>query len=186
VSLLGLLLNFALTNEDADLLKERSQLSKDAKEWDKLILKLSALVTIIAYVLAGLDSGRFQWSPQLSWSICLLGVAFVLIGQLIFLVAKTTNKFFSSVVRIQHDRGHTVCDTGIYRFVRHPGYLGMIISWVGFPILLASLWSIIPVAIAIVLLLVRTRLEDETLSRELAGYTDYTKRTHHKLIPGIW
>jgi protein-S-isoprenylcysteine O-methyltransferase Ste14 len=115
-----------------------------------------------------------------------LGVAFVLIGQLIFLVAKTTNKFFSSVVRIQHDRGHTVCDTGIYTFVRHPGYLGMIISWVGFPILLASLWSIIPVAIAIVLLLVRTRLEDETLTRELAGYTDYTKRTHYKLIPGIW
>jgi protein-S-isoprenylcysteine O-methyltransferase Ste14 len=186
VSVLGLIMNFAFASEEVELLTERSRPPKDAKEWDKHILKLSALITIIAYVVAGLDSGRYHWSPQLPWSICLFGILFVLFGQLVFLWAKKTNKFFSSVVRIQHDRGHTVCDTGIYRFVRHPGYFGMIISWAGFPILLGSVWSAIPTGFAIVLLLIRTHLEDRTLMTELAGYGDYAQRTRFKLVPGIW
>jgi protein-S-isoprenylcysteine O-methyltransferase Ste14 len=107
-------------------------------------------------------------------------------GQLLFLIAKKTNRFFSSVVRIQNDRGHTVCETGIYRFVRHPGYLGMIISWIGFPLLLGSVWSIIPIVFAIILLLVRTSLEDRTLIKELTGYSQYIQKTRYKLVPGIW
>ena len=186
MSLTGLFMNFALTSKDAELLDERSNPPKDAKEWDKRILKLSALTTIIACIVAGLDSGRYQWSPQLQWGIYLLGIVFMLSGQLLFLMAKKTNKFFSSVMRIQHDRGHTVCEAGIYRYVRHPGYLGMIISWVGFPLVLGSVWSTIPIAIAIVLLLVRTHLEDRTLIMELSGYSEYVQKTRFKLVPGIW
>ena len=186
MSLLGLLMNFAPSNVDTELLNERLKPPKDAKQWDKLILKLSALTTIIAYVIAGLDSGRYQWSPHLQWDICLLGIVLMFIGQLLFLIAKKTNKFFSSVMRIQNDRGHTVCETGPYRFVRHPGYLGMIISWIGFPLLLGSVWSIIPIVLAIILLLVRTNLEDRTLIKELTGYSQYVQKTHYKLVPGIW
>jgi len=186
MSLLGLLMSFAPTNEDDELLNERSKPPKDAKEWDKHILKLSALSTIIALVVAGLDSGRYQWSPHLHWGTCLLGIVLMFIGQLLFLIAKKTNRFFSSVVRIQNDRGHTVCETGLYRFVRHPGYLGMIISWVGFPLLIGSIWSIIPIVFAIVLLLVRTRLEDRTLIKELTGYSQYIQKTRYRLVPGIW
>lgn len=186
MSLLGLLMSFVLTNKDIELLNERSKPPKDAKEWDKHILKLSALTTIIAYVIAGLDSGRYQWSPHFQWGTCLLGIVLMFIGQLVFLIAKKTNKFFSSVVRIQKDRGHTVCDAGLYRFIRHPGYLGMIISWIGFPLLIGSLWSIIPIAFAIILLLVRTHLEDRTLIKELEGYNDYIQKTRYKLVPGIW
>ena len=186
ISLLGLLMNIFFASDDTELLHERSKPPKDAKQWGKLILKLSALTTIIAYVIAGLDSGRYQWSPHLQWSICLLGIVLMFIGQLLFLIAKKTNRFFSSVVRIQNDRGHNVCETGPYRFVRHPGYLGMIITWIGFPLLLGSVWSIIPIVTAIILLLVRTRLEDRTLIQELTGYSQYIQKTHYKLVPGIW
>ena len=186
MSLLGLFMNFALTFEDTELLNERSKPPKDAKEWDKNILKLSALTTIIAYVVAGLDSGRYHWSPHLHWGAGLLGIVLMLLGQVLFLIAKKTNRFFSSVMRIQNDRGHTVCETGPYRFVRHPGYLGMIISWAGFPLLIGSIWSTIPVGIAIILLLVRTRLEDKTLIEELTGYSQYIQKTRPKLVPGLW
>ena len=186
MSLLGLLMNFSPSNVDNELLHERSKPPKDAKEWDKHILKLSALITIIAYVIAGLDSGRYQWSPHLQWGICILGIVFMFSGQLLFLIAKKTNRFFSSVVRIQNDKGHAVCETGIYRFVRHPGYLGMIISWIGFPLLLGSVWSIIPIVLAIILLLVRTSLEDRTLIKGLTGYSQYIQKTRYKLVPGIW
>jgi len=186
MSLLGLLMNFAPSNVDTELLNERSKPPIDAKHWDKLILKLSALTTIIAYVIAGLDSGRYQWSPHLQWDICLLGIVLMFIGQLLFLIAKKKNRFFSSVMRIQNDRGHTVCETGPYRFVRHPGYLGMIISWIGFPLLLGSVWSIIPIVLAIILLLVRTSLEDRTLIKGLTGYSQYIQKTRYKLVPGIW
>jgi protein-S-isoprenylcysteine O-methyltransferase Ste14 len=186
MSLLGLLMNFAPSNTDTELLHERSKPPKDAKQWDKLILILSAFTTIIAYVIAGLDSGRYQWSPHLPWGICLLGIVLMFIGQLLFLIAKKTNRFFSSVMRIQNDRGHTVCETGPYRFVRHPGYLGMIISWIGFPFLLGSVWSIIPIVLAIILLLVRISLEDRTLIKELTGYSQYVQKTRYKLVPGLW
>ncbi|HTY12436.1 MAG TPA: isoprenylcysteine carboxylmethyltransferase family protein [Bacteroidota bacterium] len=186
MSLFGVVVNFTSIGEDDELRIERSNPPKDAKEWDRQILKLSALVTIITYVVTGLDSGRYQWSPRLGWDICVLGIVLMFIGQLLFILAKKTNRFFSSVVRIQTDRGHTVCQTGLYKFVRHPGYLGMIISWVGFPLLLGSMWSIIPIAFAIVLLLVRTSLEDEALINELPGYSQYIQKTRYKLIPEIW
>ena len=186
MSLLGWLMNFALTSDDTELLNERSTPPKDAKEWDKNILKLSALTTVIAYAVAGLDSGRYHWSPQIQWGTCLSGIVFMLIGQILFLSAKKTNRFFSSVVRIQNDRGHAVCEDGLYGFVRHPGYVGMIVSWIGFPLLLGSPWSVIPIFLAIVLLVVRTHLEDRTLMKELTGYRQYAQTTRYRLLPGIW
>jgi len=93
-SLFGLLLNYFLTSDNAELLDERSKPPKDAKEWDKRILKLSALITIIAYVVAGLDSGRYHWSPQLQLGTCFVGVVFMVSGQILFLYDKKANKFF--------------------------------------------------------------------------------------------
>jgi protein-S-isoprenylcysteine O-methyltransferase Ste14 len=110
----------------------------------------------------------------------------IIIGQILFLTARSQNDFFSSVVRIQKDRGHVVCDTGLYKIVRHPGYLGMIISLMALPLITTSIWSIIPTLIAIVLLLIRTSLEDKTLINELDGYVEYTKKTQNKLIPFVW
>jgi protein-S-isoprenylcysteine O-methyltransferase Ste14 len=186
--MLGLImgvLNYTVLAIDPELLAERSKPGEGTKKWDKMILLLSFLVTISMYVIAGLDSGRFKWSPEFHWSLCLLGGFLTISGQLLFLVAQKQNKFFSSTVRIQTDREHIVCDTGLYKVVRHPAYMGSIVQALGFPLLFCSLWSIIPVCILIVLFITRTILEDETLKNELKGYPDYSAKTRYKIIPFV-
>jgi len=116
----------------------------------------------------------------------LTGVILTITGQLLFLIAQKQNRFFSSTVRIQTDREHVVCDTGLYSFVRHPAYLGSVIQSAGFPLIIGSLWSIIPVSVLIILQLIRTSLEDRTLTAELKGYTEYSVKTRYKMIPFIW
>jgi protein-S-isoprenylcysteine O-methyltransferase Ste14 len=181
-----MIMNFTVFKIDPELAKERGKPGEGTKSWDKLILGLSFLITLIIYVVVGLDSGRFHWSPKFHWSLFLAGIIFTIAGQLLFLIAQKQNKFFSSTVRIQTDRGHKVCDTGLYKFVRHPAYLGSVIQTIGFPLLFGSLWSIIPVCVSIILLVTRTYLEDKTLKNELNGYIEYSARTRYKLIPYVW
>lgn len=169
-----------------ELLNERSNPGEGTKKWDKILLGLSFLVTISMYITAGLDSGRYHWSPDFHWSICVLGIILTISGQLLFLIAQKQNKFFSSTVRIQTDRNHTVCETGLYKIVRHPAYLGSIIQSLGFPLLFGSLWSIIPICLSIILLITRTDLEDKTLKSELKGYPEYSKKTRYRIIPYVW
>jgi protein-S-isoprenylcysteine O-methyltransferase Ste14 len=171
---------------DEDLTRERSKPGQDTKQWDKAILGLSLLLTISMYVVAGLDSGRFHWSPEFHWGLILIGIILTAIGQLLFLIAQKQNKFFSSTVRIQSDRGHAVCDTGLYKVVRHPAYMGTIIQSLGFPLLFGSYWSVIPVSLMIILFIVRTSLEDKTLKNELKGYPEYSEKTRYRIIPYIW
>jgi protein-S-isoprenylcysteine O-methyltransferase Ste14 len=180
------LMNFWTIRNDPGLMTERSKVGEGAKSWDKIILGLSAFTYLISIIIAGLDSGRFQWSPNFPWSIYASGVVLTILGQAIFLKARKENKFFSSVVRIQSDRGHAVCCTGVYQIVRHPGYSGMAISLAALPLITGSIWSIIPITIAVILLIIRTYLEDEVLKKELSGYTEYTQSTRQRLIPKIW
>lgn len=186
VGLIMAILNYTVLRVNSELLKERSKPGEGTKTWDKAILGLSFLVTISMYIIAGLDSGRFHWSPEFHWSICLLGIILTASGQLLFLIAQKQNRFFSSTVRIQTDREHVVCDTGLYKTVRHPAYLGSIIQAAGFPLLFGSLWSIIPVSVLITLFIIRTALEDRTLRNELKGYPEYSDKTRYKIIPFVW
>jgi protein-S-isoprenylcysteine O-methyltransferase Ste14 len=96
------------------------------------------------------------------------------------------NRFFSSVVRIQTDRGHVVCDSGPYRLVRHPGYAGNILALFGIVLALGSSWTLIPAAVASIVAVTRTVLEDQTLQEELPGYRDYARRIRYRLIPWIY
>jgi protein-S-isoprenylcysteine O-methyltransferase Ste14 len=176
---------FFVTRNESDLLNERAN-AKEGATWDKIILGSSAIIFLLTIIISGLDTGRNGWSPELHWSFYALGISLTITGHSIFLTAQKQNKYFSSVFRIQTDRGHTVCDTGLYKIVRHPGYLGMTISLMGLPLLTGSLWSGIPTLFAIVLLWVRTYIEDKTLCEKLKGYLDYTKETRYKLIPFIW
>jgi protein-S-isoprenylcysteine O-methyltransferase Ste14 len=116
----------------------------------------------------------------------IFGIILYIIGQTIVVWAKRMNKFFSSVVRIQSDRNQTVCKDGPYRFVRHPGYVGGIIFSIATPIVLGSFLGLIPLPATIILIFIRTYLEDKTLQNELPGYIDYTKEVRYKLLPGIW
>ncbi|MBN1535921.1 MAG: isoprenylcysteine carboxylmethyltransferase family protein [Anaerolineales bacterium] len=171
-----------------DLLAERSQYAtvEGVKPWDRYLVPLIAsYLPLAAYVVIGLDR-RFGWSPPLdAW---LKAVAFVvmLLGFALASWAFVENRFFSAVVRIQKDRGHVVCDTGPYRWVRHPGYAGGILSWLSVPFFMGSLWSFIPFGLTCLLIIVRTKLEDNTLRKELAGYEQYARTTRYRLLPGVW
>ena len=186
IGLVMVLLNYTVLRIDAELLKERSKPGEGTKNWDKAILGLSFLMTISMYITAGLDSGRYHWSPDFHWSLYLLGIILTITGQLLFLIAQKQNKFFSSTVRIQTNREHVVCETGLYKIVRHPAYLGSVIQALGFPILFGSLWSIIPIGLLIILFITRTYLEDQTLKNELKGYPEYADKTRYKIIPYVW
>ena len=180
------ILNFTALSLDSDLMKERSHPGKDAKKWDKMILGFSFLATIGMFIIGGLDSGRYLWSPDFPPVLYTIGIIFTACGQLLFLIAQKQNKFFSSTVRIQNERGHSVCETGLYNVVRHPAYMGNLIQSIGFPLIFGSLWSIIPVCFSIILLITRTYLEDNTLKNELKGYSEYTYKTRYRLIPYLW
>lgn len=186
IGFLMVVLNYTLLPIDDELLRERSKPGAGTKKWDKAILGMSFLVTLIIYVIAGLDSGRFHWSPRFHISLLLLGIILIALGQLLFLIAQKQNRFFSSTVRIQTERGHTVCDTGLYKIVRHPAYAGSMIQALGFPLLIGSLWSIIPTVILILLFIIRTNLEDKTLRNELEGYSEYCGKTRFKVVPWVW
>ncbi len=186
---ISLLMNFAtqmIVRRDPDLVKERSRPGAGAKAWDKALLGLGLLLNLATLVTAGLDSGRYHWSPSLSWVWSITGLIVNLTGMSVFLMALKENRFFSAVVRIQNDRGQTVCKTGPYKVIRHPGNAGMIIGTMGFPLLFLSVYSIIPVLFSIVILVIRTHLEDNMLKEELDGYLDYQQATPFRLIPGIW
>jgi protein-S-isoprenylcysteine O-methyltransferase Ste14 len=97
-----------------------------------------------------------------------------------------SNKFFSTLVRLQTDRKQTVMTEGPYKYVRHPGYLGYIIFTLATPIALGAFWGLIFSGIIGILLIVRTALEDATLKKELPGYAEYTENVKYKLIPLLW
>jgi protein-S-isoprenylcysteine O-methyltransferase Ste14 len=159
---------------------------KEFKNWDKLAGGLWGILYYLAVpVTAGLDA-RFGWTRGLgpAWTIA-GGVVFAA-GMALFSWAMITNMYFSTAARIQSDRGQTVCRTGPYKFVRHPGYIGAILQSPGTSILLGSLWSLIPAAAAVACMIVRTGLEDRMLQNELAGYKDYAKDVVFRIIPGIW
>lgn len=186
IGLIMVILNYTILKPDSDLLAERSKPGQGTKQWDKVLLGLSLLLTITMYVIAGLDSGRFHWSPDFHMSLHAIGIFLTVSGQLLFLIAQKQNKFFSSTVRIQSDREHTVCECGLYRIVRHPAYLGSIIQSLGFPLLFGSIWSIIPAGMLIIISAIRTYLEDKTLKEELKGYIEYSNKTPYRIIPFIW
>jgi protein-S-isoprenylcysteine O-methyltransferase Ste14 len=135
----------------------------------KRLLLGSASTLVQAVVLFG-AVGRLDW----------------VLGQLLSSWAVIANKFFSDVIRIQTDRGHTTVSDGPYRFVRHPGYVGMILYSLATPVLLDSPWALIPGGLAVLLIVVRMVVEDRTLLAELDGYQEYAARVHYRLLPGIW
>ena len=170
------------------LLAERQNIEKiqSAKAWDKVLAPLMALSVVFPLVIvAGLDHRR-GWSPEFPLWLIVLGFILISLGYAFAGWALAENRFFSSTVRIQTDRGHVVCDSGPYRMVRHPGYAGNILPLLGIVLALGSVWTLIPAAVALIIAVIRTALEDQTLQEELPGYRDYVQRVRYRLIPGIY
>ena len=176
----------AVIPRSPELLLERSRRNPDMKAWDKLIMPLAAgILPLIGWILAGLGE-RWSWQPFVRPSLQAAGLVLTLLGHALIVWAMAANAFFSAVVRIQKERDHQVATEGPYRLIRHPGYLGAIAFSIGIPFLLASWWALIPGLISVILYVLRTGLEDQTLAAELEGYQEYSKDVIFRLIPGIW
>jgi protein-S-isoprenylcysteine O-methyltransferase Ste14 len=186
LALVGTTVSHLLVPADSDLTAERARGAKSGEAWDRKLLGGLFLANIATFVTAGLDSGRFSWSGRVPIAVTVVGAAMMLLGQVLFALAKRENAFFSSTVQVQDGRGHEVCDSGLYRVVRHPGYLGMLLSMIAFPLVTNSYWAFVPTALAAGLLLARTVLEDRFLTRELPGYTEYAARVRWRLVPGVF
>ncbi len=160
--------------------------TKEMKGWDKVVSGLWGLAQwLLLPLIAGLDV-RFVWTREFSTLWHVVGGVVFAAGLGLFGWAMITNAYFSTVVRVQSDRGQTVCSSGPYRFVRHPGYVGTILQAVGLPFLLGSLWALIPGSMAVGLMIIRTALEDRMLQVELPGYREFVQKVRYRLIPGIW
>jgi protein-S-isoprenylcysteine O-methyltransferase Ste14 len=170
---------------ERDLIAERARVGEGTKDWDRVLGSLSMLlVTPGALIVAGLDE-RFGWS-QIALAVQIVAIGFVILGSALTVWAMASNKFFSSTVRIQKERGHAAVSDGPYGLVRHPGYLAWCISAPAIPLMLGSLWALIPGLLGMCALVIRTSLEDRTLREELPGYQNYARRVRYRLLPGLW
>jgi protein-S-isoprenylcysteine O-methyltransferase Ste14 len=167
-----------------DVLLARICFHRGTKRWDRVLLCFLLPAVYAVFLIAALDGGRHRLPAP--WLVRGIGYVLFLIGVGILTWAQSVNRFFEKTVRIQTDRGHKVIDTGPYAFVRHPGYIGFMLFFVGGALCLGSLWALIPACLASSLLVLRTRWEDQTLQAELPGYKEYAQRVHCKLIPGVW
>ncbi len=168
-----------------DLMAERLSPPKGAKTWDRAIMSIFRLTTLVRYILAGLDQ-RYGWTGGFPLAAQIAALAVCILSYAMLVWAMASNTFFSQIVRIQIDRGHVVATDGPYRYVRHPAYVGMILFELAMSTLLASWWAIIAGGLCAILLILRTALEDRTLQTELTGYVGYARQVRYRLLPGIW
>jgi protein-S-isoprenylcysteine O-methyltransferase Ste14 len=183
LGLLLLLINGILL--PAELVIERGRKKENVKKWDRIITSIISLPTILMYIFSGLDH-RFNWTGDVHIIINIAGLVLIFLGSMIFTWSMVSNKFFSTLVRLQIDRQHTVVTEGPYKYIRHPGYLGYIIFTLATPIALGAFSGLIFSGTIGILLIARTSLEDATLKKELPGYAEYTENVKYKLIPLLW
>ena len=150
-------------------------------------LRLLNLVLLAHWIIAGLDRGRLHWTDNVPLWLQVLGLFTIIVSYALVFWAMVVNRFFSSVVRIQSDRGHVVVSGGPYAFIRHPGYTGGILILAASSIALGS-WiaAAFLIAITVPFLLYRVIHEDRVLQTRLDGYADYARRVRWRLVPRIW
>jgi protein-S-isoprenylcysteine O-methyltransferase Ste14 len=170
-----------------DLISERAQFMKHENvfNWDKILAPLVVIGGGLIPLVVGLDE-LLNWSPAFSILIKIIALALILTGYIWGAYALIQNRFFSGMVRIQSDRGHKVITSGPYRWMRHPGYAGAIWTYLATPLFLDSLWAFVPAVLLVILLVIRTSLEDKVLQVELEGYSEYAEKVQYRLFPGLW
>jgi protein-S-isoprenylcysteine O-methyltransferase Ste14 len=170
-----------------DIINERAKIMQheDIQPWDKQLAPLLGISGIVVMVVAGLDQ-LFEWSTPYDRWIKIIALIIMLAGYVLVSYAFIENRFFSAEVRLQIDRGHQVVSTGPYRWIRHPGYSGGILTYLVTPLFLDSLWAFLPTLLVVALVVMRTKLEDNFLLDELLGYREYAKQVRYRLLPGVW
>jgi len=173
-----------LTKKDPGLLKARAK-TKATESWDKKLGFIGTPFYILMYILPGFDAVRFHWS-NLPLYVSIIGFIGMIIAVTLFSLVLRENAYLSRVIEIQEERGHKVITTGPYRIVRHPMYVAVIVLYISHCIALGSLFALIPCAVIIITIILRTIREDKMLHEQLEGYKEYAQKTRYKLIPGIW
>ena len=153
---------------------------------DRLSCLLIPPLSIAHLIIAGLDTGRFHWSDSIPLPVRVIALVVCAASSGLAIWAVYVNRFFSSSIRIQHERGHHVVTTGPYQYVRHPGYLAALLRILCGPLALGSWVAMLPCAGCFLAFLRRTALEDKFLHEELPGYTEYAAKVRYRLLPGIW
>lgn len=181
---MNIIFHIAVVIPDPGLYNERGVISPNTESWDKNLLIFYALSGYLSYMAMGFDH-RFGWT-YLGEGFFIPGV--ILMGMSFALSAWSmqVNRFFSSVVRIQEDRGQVVCDRGPYRIIRHPGYFSGFLFYLASPMMLGSITGFIFTLINIMIFVYRIIREERVLTEGLPGYEEYKARVRFRLIPGIW
>jgi protein-S-isoprenylcysteine O-methyltransferase Ste14 len=166
-----------------DLIRERTHPGPGSRE--RLVRPLVSLMLLVHWIVAGLDIGRFHWS-EVSCALQTAGLVGYAVAAALVDWAVISNPFYSTVVRIQSDRGHYAVTRGPYRYVRHPGYTATILGAWSAGIALGSWVALTPLVLMTLLFLRRTAIEDRMLIGELSGYASYAERVRYRLAPGIY
>jgi protein-S-isoprenylcysteine O-methyltransferase Ste14 len=175
-----------LARVNPQVLNERGTVTKaGTKSFDKVWIAIFPVFTFGNLVIMGFDAVRYQWSVMPFW-LTFVGIFIFVSVAPVALWAMAVNKFFEWTVRIQNDREQYVCTSGPYRAIRHPGYTGLIMSLLAYPFILGSWWGFLPNSVLIIIIVIRTALEDRTLQKELPGYREYAQKVKYRLIPPIW
>jgi len=174
--------------KDPSLLIERRRRvpTSGVERHDRLLVLLLFLGFAAWLVSMPLDAKRFGWAPPFTPVTKTVGGVCLLLSAFLLFRAFYDNTFLSGVTRVQSERRHYVVSTGVYGFVRHPMYLGMLLMFAGTPLLLGSRLGLLIAAAILVLLAVRIVGEERLLATELAGYGEYRRRVRYRLLPWIW
>jgi protein-S-isoprenylcysteine O-methyltransferase Ste14 len=184
LAILAAIIVASLLALDPGLLRERM---RPGGQRPPLGLRLFTIVMFLHWIVAGLDRGRFHWSDGVPSWIQAIGLIALAAGYVLCFWAMAVNRFFSSVVRIQSDRGQHVVASGPYAYLRHPGYLAGIVIILASGLALGSwLAALLVIVSSLPFLLYRAVTEDRVLQAELPGYADYARRVRWRLVPGIW
>lgn len=162
------------------LAKRLSANEKDKKQ--SVVVKLSGLMFIAGFVLAGLD-WRYSWFV-LPWWVSIVFTAVFLLGYVMYAFVLRENTYLSRTVEVQENQ--KVIDTGLYAVIRHPMYTATILLFLSMPLILGSLISLAVFITYPVIIIARLKAEEELLSKELAGYTEYMQKVKYRLIPFVW
>jgi protein-S-isoprenylcysteine O-methyltransferase Ste14 len=186
LSFFTLIINgITLMKKNPAVVAARAKRQVGTKQWDKIWAAIYLPATLLVYVIAGLDAGRYGWSRMPFW-VQGVGIGLFFVSWLLTLWSLVSNPHFEVSVRIQEDRDHKAVSTGPYALVRHPGYLSFSLMGYANSLFLGSWWGLIPAGIVTILFIIRTVSEDRTLHEELPGYPEYAKNVRYRLLPGIW
>lgn len=179
ISALTLFITAYFLKKDPDLLSRRMK-TKDQENTPKPPAFLNLF--LLGYIIPGLDF-RFHWSAVPVWLV-IASNAIVFLGYIFIIIVFKENSYASTVIQVENEQ--QVITTGPYAIVRHPMYLGMLIMSLFTPLALGSYWAVIPFLLTIPWTVIRIKIEEETLLRDLPGYKDYCLQTKYRLIPSIW